>query len=101
MNDGNLNAFQYVKQLIDDNEIQGLSQIDIDKLRAIYQTVDKETQKKDITKITSRSSAAAIINALQNGYKLETNYDPRKFKSLVKILTDKIKDGGEGQDSLK
>ena len=101
MNDNHKTEYQSTNNLIENIELQGLSQIDIEKLRLIYQTVDKETQKKDVTKITSRSSADAIMNALRSGYKLVTDYDPSKYKSLVKMITDKIKDNEDNQDSLK
>ena len=44
----------------------------------------KRLINKDTTKITSKSTADVIINALKRGIRLSTNYDPTKFISIIK-----------------
>lgn len=60
-----VDPYQYIKKWIEESEVKKISQIDMQKLRQIYQTVDKETKKKDTTKITSKSSPDAIMNAVK------------------------------------
>jgi hypothetical protein len=64
-NNEEVDPYQYIKKWIEESEIKKISQIDMQKLRQIYQTVDKETKKKDTTKITSKSSPDAIMNAVK------------------------------------
>lgn len=65
MQDLKIGSREYFEKWISKSEINNVSQIDVDKLRKIYETVDKETKKKDTTRITSKSSPDAIINAVK------------------------------------
>jgi hypothetical protein len=56
---------EYFEKWISKSEIKNVSQIDVNKLRKIYETIDKEIKKKDTTRITAKSSPDAIINAVK------------------------------------
>jgi len=85
-----MGAYEYVDKWIEQSEIKNRSQIDVKKLKQIYNTIDKETQKKDTTRITSKSSPDAIINAVSCGYGLTLDYKSQHMNSVRKKLRKNI-----------
>lgn len=84
MADYNVSLIAQLKKLMDEGEVTGLDKIDMRKLQKIYALVDKETLKKDTTKLTSKSSPEAIFKAIKRGYHVLTKYNPEETKSFQK-----------------